>query len=431
MTRRTLLGRAMAGVGSPWLITACDSPEGKTSTHARARSSFRIAAVRVHPVEMRRVYRTRVDDSEPSGKSASLYLLVELISGDGTRGVGELSDVEPAWNAPEVGEFQRFLSDQLVGADASDRHRLSETVAEAIPRQWHVELRRMLWAAVDMALLDLAGNVMGVPAYELLGGRHRMHVPVSWVAFVRHASVDAKEIEARVAQGFRAFKLKVGSDLAADGENVATIRKIAGPEAYVKVDPSGTWNEEQAIENIRKLTEVGVDAVETPVEAASREIAKNRPQLVNENPDEAAMALARVRRAVPAKIIEHVGDFEDQFSVALVRHKAVDIFNIIPSQTGSLSRARRLAEIAEAAGVQVLLGSTVELGPGTAAALHLGVSSKAVTVASDLIGPGHLEDDVVTPVFTYDAGRLRVPDGPGFGVTLDAGKLEKYRPPRI
>ena len=53
-----------------------------------------------------------------------------------------------------------------------------------------------------------------------------------------------------------------------------------------------------------------------------------------------------------------------------------------------------------------------------------------MSVASDLIGPGHLEDDVVTPVFAYEAGRLRVPEGPGFGVTLNRAKLEEHRPGR-
>jgi len=428
LTRRNLLVRAVTGIGGPGLMAACKNQEDEVTTNGRGRSSFRIAEVHIHPVEMRRIYRTRMARTDPVGKEASLYLLIEFVTGDGTRGVGELSDIEPGWNAPAISEFERFLFEQLVGADASDRHRLSEQVAEAIPQHWHVELRRMLWAAVDMALLDLVGKVRQVPAYELLGGRYRTHIPVSWVAYVRHSSVDTEGIEEKVAQGFRAFKLKVGSDLAADSENVAAIRRIAGPEAYLKVDPSGTWDEEEAIENIRKLAEAGVDAVETPVKAASRDIAKNRPQIVNGNPDEAALSLARVRRAVPTKIIEHVGDFADAFAIALVRHQAVDIFNIIPSQTGSLSRARRLAEIAEAAGLQALLGSTVELGPGTAAALHLGVSSKALTVASDLIGPGHLEDDVVTPVFSYESGRLRVPEGSGIGVALDEAKLQQHLP---
>ena len=160
--------------------------------------------------------------------------------------------------------------------------------------------------------------------------------------------------------------------------------------------------------------------------AASRLTAKNHPEKVNQNADEVARALARVRAAVPVEIIEHVVDFSDAFSVALVRHRAVDLFNVVPCQTGSLDRARRLIHLAEAAGLRVLLGSTVELGPGTAAALHLGATSQAVTATSDLVGPGLLEDDVITQPFTYDNGWLKVPEGPGFGVSLDRKKLAEY-----
>jgi len=409
-------------------MAACGDRQSAISSSTKGTSSLEIVEVRVHPVEMRRIYRTRLAKDDPAFKNTSLYLLLELVTADGTRGVGELSDVEPDWNAPAPAEFQRVLTEILAGADASDRHRLSTKAAEAIPADWHVELRRMLWAAIDIAILDLVGNAMGIPVYELLGGRYRTHLPVSWVAYVRHDNVDPEGIEQKVTEGFRAFKLKVGADIAVDCENVAAIRKIAGPDAYIKVDPSGIWNEEQAIENIRKMAEAGVDAVETPIDAASRDIAKNRPEIVNDNPNEAAMALARVRRAVPVKIIEHVGDYADVFATALVRHRAVDIFNVIPSQTGSLSRARRLTEIAEAAGLKVLLGSTVEMGIGTAAALHLGVASNAVTAPSDLIGPGHLEADVIKPVFTYEAGgQLRVPEGPGLGVVLDEAQVEKHR----
>ena len=133
-----------------------------------------------------------------------------------------------------------------------------------------------------------------------------------------------------------------------------------------------------------------------------------------------------MRKAVPAAIIEHVADFDESFALALLRHQAVDVFNIVPVQAGTLHRAQRLIQIAEAGNIPVLLGSTVELGIGTAAALHLGVASKAVRIASDLVGPGLLTDDVVTPRFAYHQGRLRAPQSCGLGVELVPSLLDKY-----
>ena len=74
----------------------------------------------------------------------------------------------------------------------------------------------------------------------------------------------------------------------------------------------------------------------------------------------------------------------------------------------------------------VLLGSTVELGIGTAAALHLGIAAQAVTVASDLVGPGLLADDVVAPRLGYERGQLGVGTGIGLGVDLLPTQLVRY-----
>ena len=103
----------------------------------------------------------------------------------------------------------------------------------------------------------------------------------------------------------------------------------------------------------------------------------------------------------------------------------MDAFNVAPVQAGSLHRAQRLSQLAAAAGVPVLLGSTVELGIGTAAAVHLGVATKAVCSPSDLVGPGLLASDVVAPRLTYQQGCLHAPSGPGLGVELIPELMEQ------
>ena len=158
--------------------------------------------------------------------------------------------------------------------------------------------------------------------------------------------------------------------------------------------------------------------------AASRARGLENPETVGAD---AAAALARVRRALPVPLIEHVGDFSDEFALALVKHRAVDVFNVIPVQTGSLHRAQRLLHLAAQAGIQAMLGSTVELGPGLAASLHLALAAAAVSVPSSLVSPGFLVDDVVEPQFKCRNGTLSVPQAPGLGIRLAAEKLQKYR----
>ena len=392
-------------------------------------SAHHIKQVRLHPVTMSRIYTTHVAPAggHVEGKAGSRYLLLELTTEDGTSGWGELSDIESTWNIPRDSVLQRFLERRLMDRDVLFRQKISAEVGQEIPTDWHRELRRMLATTVDMALLDLAGRIYQIPAYELLGGLYRDRLPISWVAFIRDTASLKEEIQQKAAEGFRAYKLKVGLDFKADMEYVKTVRAVAGPDVYLKVDASGSWEEKEAIEKIHTLVKLGVDAVETPIRAASRDIAKNRPELVNDNVQQVAESLARVRRAVPAKIIEHVVDFSDDFSLALARTRAIDVFNVAVSQAGSVSRAQRLIRIAEAADIKVLLGSTVELGVGTACALHVGCAARGVTVSSDLVGPGLLVDDVVKQKLQYRQGDLSIRHAPGLGVTPAANQLAKYR----
>lgn len=403
---------------------------GARASKASAAESARITEVEAHPVQIDRIYTTKVAPAggHPGGKEASRFLLLELKTEDGLRGIGELSDVEDAWDMPPVEDVRGRLRKLLVGTNAAERRRTVEQLRSALPEDWHRELKRLLVTAVDMALLDLAGRALSVPAYELLGGRCRTRLPISWVAFIRETAFLQQEVEEKVRAGFRAFKLKVGEDFEADCEHVRAIRRVAGPENHLRVDASGSWGTREAVERIRRLAALGVDAVETPIRAASRTIAKEHPGRVNNDVERVAKMLATVREAVPVPLIEHVVDFSDAFALALAEHKSVDTFNVAVSQAGGVERARRLIHAGEAAGIGVLLGSTVELGPGTAAALHVGAASRGVTVPSDLVGPGLLEDDVVTEPFDYDGrGRLTVPTGPGLGVSLDPGKLRRYR----
>lgn len=389
---------------------------------------LRIVDVQVYSVAVPRIYRTFVAPAgghAVEGKETSRYLLFELIGDNGTIGLGEISDIEESWKPPTPSELRELLAATLYGQDVANRNAMWDVFCESIPADTHLELRRLMTASVEMALLDLAGKQYGVPLYELLGGRCREALLVSWVIYIRGTEDMEREVQEKVNEGFTAFKMKVGEDFDLDCERVRLFRRIA-PDPYLKADASGEWEEDEAIEKICRLAELGVDAVETPVRAVARSVAKEKTHQVNDAPHEAAKSLARIRDAVPIQIIEHVSDFDEAFALALTRHRAVDVFNVVPCQAGSIRKAQRLIHLAEAAGIQALLGSTVELGVGTAAALHLGLASKGVTVASDLIGPGLMSDDVTSPRFEFESGHLRAPEAPGLGVSLDPEKLERY-----
>ena len=386
-----------------------------------------IKKVRIRAVAVPRIYDTRVAEAggHAQAKTQSLYYVLELISNTGSIGLGEISDIESSWNVPEPHALRMLLA-SLEGADPLRHHDAWEAATAALPEALHPELRSLLSAAVDTALLDLVGQHYNAPLHVLLGGTHRTHIQVSWVAFIRTVEEIEEEISSKVAEGFTAFKLKVGDEPNLDMERVRLCRRIAGPEAYIKVDASGQWEEQEAVEQITALAAVGADAVETPLRAAARSLAKDAPEVVNEKAEDVAAALARVRESVPIELIEHVSDFEECFALALIDRRAVDVFNVVPVQAGRLQRAQRLLHLAESGGLTALIGSTVELGIGTAAAAHLAAACASVSVASDLVGPGLLKGDVVVPTLRYDRGYMRPPSGPGLGVQLDEDRMQAY-----
>ena len=128
-------------------------------------------------------------------------------------------------------------------------------------------------------------------------------------------------------------------------------------------------------------------------------------------------------RKVDVPILEHVSSGE--YGVALLKAEAVDYFNLATTGAGGIWPARQLVSLAEAAGVGVLIGSTVEMGPGTLAQLHLAAVTPNLTLPSDLIGPGMYKSDVLARPLAYAKGKLRIPTGPGLGGEIDRAKLKE------
>jgi len=399
---------------------------------------MKIVDLRVREVSVPRAYETYCADPDglqsDTDHTRSRYQIIEIFTADGRVGIGEISDIARRMVPPTAAAMRDLLTEILAGADPLHWRTLYGRVAAALPTSLHPELRGLILFGVEIALLDLVGKYYNAPLYELLGGRCRQSVDVCWVAFLRGAVELAAELEAFGAEidekknaGLRAFKLKVGEDHERDLARIELFRKIAGPDLHLRADASGAWQEEEAIKKIKDMAAAGADACETPVVAVNRAIANDHPERINANADAAALALARVRAASPIDIIEHVADLGDLFLTALARHQAVDIINVIPSQGGGLLRGQRLIHTAETAGIPVLLGSTIEMGPGTAAFVHLAVAAKNITVPSDLVAPGLLIDDICKEPFRFVDGALQPFEKPGLGVELDEEKMARWK----
>ena len=344
----------------------------------------------------------------------SVFLWLRVRSDDGSVGVGEISDVEQPASMPGVDDVEAEIGEFLIGEDPRDLNRLTGRMYDAIdfgPFGFH-SFHQLALSAVDTALHDLVATRYGIPVYRLLGGR-REEIPLCWVVFTRQ-DPDAietlrSEVRDRVNEGFTTFKLKVGEALpSVDRERVRAVRDIAGEDADIFLDAQGVWGPDEAVEAIERFEPIGIDGVETPVGHRGDEAATGYYYDTPLIPSE----LAAVRGNVDTPVFEHVLD--PAFGIELAAADAVDVFTVEVC-AGGLARAGRVLSIAQGAGIDARLGSTVELGPGTAAAAAAGADT-AVSWPSDLIGPLVYENATAEGVEYLD-GTLRPSPDPGFGTS--------------
>jgi muconate cycloisomerase len=340
----------------------------------------------------------------------SPYLLVKVHTDEGITGLGEVT-CTPIWSGEDnvtAAHFIRaILEPALVGQDPQQ--------IEALSRRMNIVLQRNEFtkAGIEMALWDIKGKALGVPVYQLLGGKVREFVPtkfsISGLEPEKAAALGAWAVE----QGFRAMKVKVGLDPDQDVARVKAVRDAIGPDIRLGVDANGGWSVRTAIQTLRRLQECGLFFAEQPVSNAD------------------VTWLAEVRRQATLPIIADESAFSLQDAMAVVRAGAADTLSVYVGKGGGLGPARKMAAVAEAAGLTCTVGSNIELGIASAAMIHLAMATPGIGAEefpADIIGPLYYEDDLLAEPLPLRPGEARPSEKPGLGVELDEEKVRHFAP---
>lgn len=224
-------------------------------------------------------------------------------------------------------------------------------------------------AAVDMALHDVLGKTVGKPLFMLIGG-YRTEVITDITLGIKSAKEMAGDAAKAVGKGFRALKVKLGTDPAEDVERVRAIREAAGDEVQMRVDANQGWTVKQAIDALNKIEKFKIQFAEQPVSA------------------EDVKGLREVRRNSPVPIMADESVHSPRDALRLIRAEAVDLINIKLMKCGGILNGRKIAEVAEAADVPCMIGCMSESEIGIAAAAHLAAGIKNIQYAdldSDLL----------------------------------------------
>jgi L-alanine-DL-glutamate epimerase-like enolase superfamily enzyme len=282
----------------------------------------------------------------------------------------------------------RELSDNT---DSADLDALCREAMRRLPRT------PAACAAVDIALHDVVSRAKGVPLVEVLGRAHDSF-PTSITIGIKPLRETLEEAEEYRSRGFRILKVKIGLDLEEDLERLARLREIVGPGMGIRADANQGYSVEQVLRFFRETEPLGLEFVEQPLPAREVEALRSLPEAVRERiaADESLLVEADAR------------------ALAAEPH-ACGIFNIKLMKCGGIAEARRIAAVAEAAGIRLMWGCMDESRISIAAALHAALSCRA-TRYLDLDGSLDLARDVVSGGFLLADGVMRTLPAAGLGV---------------
>jgi L-alanine-DL-glutamate epimerase-like enolase superfamily enzyme len=297
---------------------------------------------------------------------------VEIAHGD-VSGFGEAAPIE------RYRESADTALAWLEAVELGDDPFALDEIADGLPPGEHAAR-----AAVDAALHDLQGKLLGLPVPRLLGLR-RAGPPTSWTIWLGDPDDMARRTERIAGRGFRRLKLKLGGRDGLDAERVAAVRSVT--DAPLQCDVNEVWTLDEALDY---LAQRGLEYCEQPLPAGD----PDGPELMRRSP-------------VPIYVDEDCHTLAD---VAACAERAHGI-NIKLAKSGGIREAVRMAHAARALGLGVMLGCMIESGLGIAAGAHVASLMDHVDLDGNLL----LADDPWPGVDFVDGVQLPS-TGPGLGV---------------
>jgi muconate cycloisomerase len=367
----------------------------------------RITAVEPIPVVVSGTHDFAISEGRTRVHTSVILRLVT--EDEGLEGIAEIVCAPPG--KPEelpdeiVGAVRTIVAPALIGTAATDRALGCARVAAALKgRSWTK-------AAVNVALHDLQAKALGITAIDLLGGRFNEEIPVmGTVIGIGDPDAMASQAAQTAASGFRAIKIKIGETIAADLARVAAVREAIGGDVALRVDANDHYQPAEAIRLIRAIECYDIEHVEQPI---------SRRDL---------LGMAEIRKAVGIPLMTDDMVATPEEAMTVIRLGAADRVKVKVTKHG-LDGARLIVDMLAAAGLKAVLGHVFEMGLAAVAEAHLAAT------APNLAGPHEIGSmqpmgssaDIIAEDIKAEPGFLRIPQGPGLGVTLDWDRISELR----
>jgi o-succinylbenzoate synthase len=336
----------------------------------------------------------------------SNHVLVRLADDEGRTGWGETTTFLEVYGYDQRSLYHTltdYLIPGVIGLNAGDLAGIHRRMDQLVPFNW------MAKAAIDLAAHDLAAQAAEVPLHAMLGARRSDRVPLIGVVDVVMPEEAAQSAARQVSLGFHTIKIKVGLEAETDIRRVKAVREAVGSALRLRVDGNCGYDRDTAWAVFSRMEDYALEWIEQPLPAWDLE----------------GMAELARRLKTPVAADESVYTIHDaQRCIAM---RAADVINIKLPKCGGIFRCRQIVGLCHELDTPCFLGGCLETTPGMAAAMHFYAATPGVVSAAEILGHSFYEDDVVHRSIDVVDGAVELPRSPGLGVSIDEGKVARYR----
>jgi muconate cycloisomerase len=362
-----------------------------------------ISGMRLHLVQI----PARATHSHGIGDvSAVRSVLLELTTAGGLTGWGEASPW-PAFSGTAeaaVAALHVHLRPMLIGADPLRVEQImsrADGIVVGCPEAK---------AALETALLDIAGKMAGLPVAELVGGRCRDEIPLSFSVANPDFDADLETVATLWADGVRLFKMKTGfADHRFDLMRLEKLRGLYGDAIDLRIDYNQGMKPYEAVRRVRDLEVFRPTFIEQPVPRAD------------------LSAMAEIARVLDTPLLADESVFNAREAMIGAQMRIADLFSLKIMKSGGIRRALEVAAVARAAGIGVYGGCMFETGVAHLAGTHLMAAVPDLTLGCEFyMSSYYLQEDVLAQPFAVRNGKVVVPTAPGLGGEPDRDRLRRW-----
>ncbi|TFE03968.1 mandelate racemase/muconate lactonizing enzyme family protein [Jeotgalibacillus salarius] len=260
-------------------------------------------------------------------------------------------------------------------------------------------------AAVDIACYDLMGKAVGLPVYNLIGGRAHEKLGYPKVISIGEPSKMSEAALDALENGYEHLKIKLSGDAALDVQRLKEIRLAVGESVPIRVDVNQGWGTYETAKRALAQTEsLKLDWVEQPLVP------------------EAFKEMNELRQSTTTALMLDESICTEKDLQCAIETRSADKINLKLMKSGGIYPIIHMAKTAEAAGLACQIGSMVESSIGSAAGYHAAMARKNIET-TELTGPLLFSKDPGN--LQYEIPYVHLGEKSGLGVDVDEAVLEE------